>query len=605
MNQYLNITAYSFLYLFMAVLFFVYTIKNRLDILAVGMVCYVVYTMYCFFGYGIAGFYRPKLSATLYWLVFTQMAMLLVFTSRKRRKDGTKYLEQPGRCELTGEEAVKENKRVTLAFELYTAVIVFFALINMIPLGLSGFAQGKANVWENTNVLYIVSLYGAYPSFIYGLYAKKKRIWIPAFLIECGIFFAGSRAFLATMIVMFLCERGVAMWRKKQNNRSVFILGALAICFLLMYRTIDKSLLEGNLRDALRILSQPETWLKALEFNEPRVIIANYDYSITSGIRLPAGDVIYRIIDIVPGMTRLFPIKLQYPEYFSDWLTESVHGSTGVGGSFWGESYAMWGLVGVVLFTALWIAWLRRANNHLDHHRPYSSFVVALGTYHAWYINRLDFNRVGQSIKVMLLCFLIWACFYLVLGGELRIGKKIRIKLCKPLMGIIEILWGKTGKPVVDYVSRKWLQITSPARRISSRIKAFGKSKGMQNALAVGRRIRAATGAVLGKIWSWICAPGRKFCRWLSGKIRPCREAVSKKAQDKVIAPCRSVLRKAADVIVTPIGVLTFTIGTGLGYIGRPVGRFLGKIFRFICNKFVDLCAKIETKLIEKTCQEQ
>ena len=600
MNQYLNITAYSFLYLFMAVLFFVYTIKNRLDILAVGMVCYVVYTMYCFFGYGIAGLYRPKLSATLYWLVFTQMAMLLVYTSRKRRKDGPQYLKKPERCALPDEEAVNENKRVTVAFELYTAVIVFFALINMIPLGFSGFTQGKAIVWENVNVLYIVSLYGAYPSFIYGLYTKKKRIWIPALLIECGIFFAGSRAFLATMIVMFLCERGVAMWRKKQNNRSVFILGALAICFLLIYRTIDKNVLEGNLRDALHTLSMPKTWLKALEFNEPRVIIANYDYCITSGIQLPFGDIIYRIIDIVPGMTRLVPIKLQYPQYFSDWLTASVHGSAGVGGSFWGESYAMWGPVGVILFTAIWMVWLRLANNHLDHHRPYSSFVVALGTYHAWYINRLDFNRVGQSIKVMFLCFLIWAFFYLVLGGELKIGKKIRIKLCKPLLGIIEILWNKTGKPVVDRINKEWMRTTSPFREKTERIKKLRETKTAQRGLALAQNIWVA----IGKAWRVIAAPGKKFGKWLCRNLSACCNRVLTKVQPIFIAPCKKVSRKVVKfidcIILTPIGGIIFALERVGECIGVPVGRLISKAYGIISNIFVNICAKIERKLLNE-----
>jgi len=313
-------------------------------------------------------------------------------------------------------------------------------------------------------------------------------------------------------------------------------------------------------------------------------------------------DVIYRIIDVVPGMTALFPIELGYPEYFSDWLTESVHGSAGVGGSFWGESYAMWGPVGVVLFTALWMVWLRFANNHLDHHKPYSSFVIALATYHAWYINRLDFNRVGQSIKVMFLCFLIWSCFYLMLGGELKIGKRIRIKLCKPLRGIIRLLWNKFGKPVVDYVIGAWMRITDPARRMIKRVKKRCSFAAMRYVLAFARKIRTLILLVLNKIWNVISAPGKKCCKWLGGKMSPYCASVLAKAQDWFITPCRSFVSKIIAIvdslIVVTVGGLAFSIGTGLKKIWTPVAGLLRKVFRIICNIFVNICAVIEAKLI-------
>jgi len=170
------------------------------------------------------------------------------------------------------------------------------------------------------------------------------------------------------------------------------------------------------------------TWLEALEFNEPRVIIANYDYALTSGIRLPLGDVIYRIIDFVPGLPSLIPIDLAYPEYFSDWLFTELQGSAGVGGTIWGEAHAMMGIVGVILFTCIWMQFVGLANKHLNYHKPYSSFLIAEGTYLAWYINRLDFNRVGQSVKITLLCFLLWLGIYFLLGGEIKAGKKFRLQ---------------------------------------------------------------------------------------------------------------------------------------------------------------------------------
>lgn len=425
MSEYLNITVYSIVYIAIVFSVFLYTIRNRLDLLCVGLVCYVVYSMYCFFGYGISGFYRPKLSVYLYFLVYFQIVAIFAFTFFVRKKDKLIYNYQKETQSIFD----AEDMTLTKSFYIYTAVISLFALINIIPLGVSGFSEGKANVWENTNVLYIVSLYGAYPAFAYGVHNRRKLIWIPCLLIELTIFFAGSRAFVATLMIIYLCERGVMLWKKKQENFGVFLLGVCAIIFLLIYRMIDRSVMQGDIKNVFATLSNPEMWLKALEFNEPRVIIANYDYVITSGIRLPVSDIMYRILDFIPGMTKIVPFQLKYPEYFSTWLMEEVNGSTGVGGTFWGESFAMFGVFGIILFTFLWLCFIRTANIHLNYHKPYSSFIVALGAYWAWYINRLDFNRVGQSFKVMLLCFLIWGGIYLLVGGTLPYGSKFKLPI--------------------------------------------------------------------------------------------------------------------------------------------------------------------------------
>lgn len=425
MSEYLNITGYSIVYLLLVVAIFLYTIRNRLDILCVSAVCFIVYSMYCFFGYGISGQYRPALSPKLYFLVYLQLFLIMAYILLRRFREDRGRLPLVGACPVAPREDVSGDPLLTRSFYIYTAVIVLFALINVVKVGVSGFVQGKAVVWEKSNILYIISLYGAFPSFAYGIHTHRKGIWIPSLLVELTIFFAGSRAFAATLIIIYLCDRGVAMWKKRKRNLEIFLLGAAAIVFLLIYRAVDEAVMAGDLASVIRTLCSPEAWLNALEFNEPRVIIANYDYALTTDIRLPFGDVLYRILDFVPGLANLFPIQLEYPSYFSDWLFSQLQASAGVGGTIWGESHAILGVAGVILATVLWMLFVGFSDKHLDHHKPYSSFVIGLGTYLAWYINRLDYNRVGQSIKVLLLCLLIWAGIYFLLGGEIRLGDRL------------------------------------------------------------------------------------------------------------------------------------------------------------------------------------
>ena len=424
---------YSIVYIILAVFLLLYSLCNRLDLVCIASVCYIVYSMYCIPGIGISGLYRPNLSSTLYYSVYAQLIIIIIFVVYFRHVMKRKAAIA-NKQKMTGYSDVNRGGSTRLlkkAFELYTLIIVIFSVTNIASIGWNSFSDGKSVVWEQTNIWYLISLYGAWPSFAYGIHTNNKKVWIPSLLVELTIFFAGSRAFTATIIIIFLCEKGTILWEKRKSYVKIYILGAIGVLFLLLYRMVDTFIMAGDISGAINTLSNPQTWLTALEFNEPRVIIANYDYSITSGIQLPIGDVIYRLIDFIPGLTKIFNIKLEYPEYYSTWLMEQVHGSAGVGGSIWGESYAMMGFIGIIIFTLIWLAFINLCNKHLDYHTSYSYFIVALGIYLAWYINRLDFNRVGQSCKVMLFCFLMWALIYLIMGGIIRIGKfgfRIRLK---------------------------------------------------------------------------------------------------------------------------------------------------------------------------------
>lgn len=422
---------YSIIYLVLSMLIMVFVIRSKLDILSIGAVCFIVYTIYCIPGIGISGFYRPTLSPQLYYLVYMQLILIFAFVyTNKQKVINAEPVPSSRKIVLSYNDIdVSTDKTLTDSFVIYTCVMVFFLLVNLISIGIFGLAAGKEFVWQRTNILYIICLYGAFPSFVYGIHTRNKWIWLPSIIIELTIFFAGSRAFLATLIIIFLLEQGANLWEKRENNKMIFLAGAIAVVFLLIYRMIDQQIMQGDIEGAFITLSKSETWIKALEFNEPRVIIANYDYVLTSGLRLPFSDIIYRFLDIIPGLTSLIPIRLEYPEYFSTWLSDQVNSSAGVGGTIWGESYAMFGVIGVFTFTLIWLQFLKVSNEYLKHHKKYSSFVISIGTYLAWYINRLDYNRVFQAIKVTIFCFLIWSVIYIALGGDLVLGKyRIRVR---------------------------------------------------------------------------------------------------------------------------------------------------------------------------------
>ena len=419
-------TTNSLIYIILAVAVIIAIMRGKIDLISVCGACYILYTMYCIYGYGIAGFYRPKLSPKLYHYVYAQLLIILIYVVIKNYRD--KKAKRKTRLYVQQADEAENKRAMDLSFYAYTAVIAAFAFINIARVGLSRFASGKANVWSSTNIFYIISLWGAFVSFAYGIHNKKRIIWIVSLVIELSIFFAGSRAFTASLIVIFLAEYGSTLWKNRTKNIYLYILAIAAVLFMIVYRTVDKQIMAGNISGALESLKNPEVWATALEFNEPRVIIANYDYAFTSGIRLPASDVVYRIIDFVPGATKLIPIKLSYPEFFSDWLRVQENASGGVAGTIWGESYAMLGPIGLLGATWLWLFLMDMCNRHLKYPGGHSYFLVGLGAYLSWYISRLDYNRVGQICKVLLLCYLIWGFFYMMLGGSIEFfGVKLKI----------------------------------------------------------------------------------------------------------------------------------------------------------------------------------
>lgn len=416
-------TVYSFIFIVFACILLFYTITNKLDLIAITTVCFIVYAIYLVKGIGISGFYRPHLSSELYYLVYSQMFIIFIFIFLERRQ--SEVLSNNESNSISIKDELKTDKDtsniLSKSFYVYTTIMLLFAASNILRVGPSIFLSGKANVWSQTDILYLISLYGVFPSFAYGIHYKKTYIWLTSILISLTIFIAGSRAFTATLIIIFLLEKGREMWQKGTSNIRIYVIGAIAVVFLLIYRMIDVMIMNGDISGIINTLADPATWKVALEFNEPRVIIANYDYAITSGVRLPIGDIVYRFIDFIPGLTKIIPINLKYPEYFSTWLRAEVNGSGGVGGSIWGESYAMFGFIGVVSFTIIFMSFIRKTNKHLSFEKHYSGFIIALGTYLGWYINRLDFNRVAQATKIMFLCFIIWAVVFLIVGGKLKV----------------------------------------------------------------------------------------------------------------------------------------------------------------------------------------
>ena len=138
-------TIYSWIYIILSIMVIIAIMKGKIDLISVCGACYILYTMYCIFGIGIAGFYRPRLSHKLYYYVYCQLLIIFFYLVWKNYRDKTEIKNSLENAHSV--ESIKESRAMKLSFIAYTCVIAAFSFVNMARIGFSGFASGKANVW--------------------------------------------------------------------------------------------------------------------------------------------------------------------------------------------------------------------------------------------------------------------------------------------------------------------------------------------------------------------------------------------------------------------------------------------------------------------------
>ena len=95
--------------------------------------CFIVYSIYCIPGIGISGYYRPKLSHELYYLIYLQIFIIFIFLfiTRAAEKGKTiKFIKNNYLFEQKKETDVQYPKILDTSFYIYTTIMVVFAVIN-------------------------------------------------------------------------------------------------------------------------------------------------------------------------------------------------------------------------------------------------------------------------------------------------------------------------------------------------------------------------------------------------------------------------------------------------------------------------------------------
>lgn len=414
-------------YIILCILIIWEAVHSKIDYVSIAAGSFLLYSSNCIIGevwVPQSGYfaYYSSINFKTYLLICTQMLIILFFLHLKRCR--IKLVFGKKTREYSDKVVSQEGMSPANGNKIYWIVILLIALSSIIynlifVVGISTFFSyiGKGDISEKTSFLFSLSIWGGLVCFFHFYLTKKKTGTIVSAMIILISVLLGSRAYIAAAFVGILIIKSFGWVQKSKNetgrkkNIHILLLAILMLMFLIIYKLIYKEIRAGDFAAALTVLSNPLTWINLFDIDELRIVCANYNYTIENQIQLPIMDVIARVVSIVPFVNDFVPTE--YPIRFSTILQDRMNTTYGLANNFWGETYAMGGVLFVLFLTIAWIIFIDRLNEKAKISK--SPFIITVVSYLSFYIHRLDWTQVMGCLKLVLIFCLIKVIFDLLL----------------------------------------------------------------------------------------------------------------------------------------------------------------------------------------------
>lgn len=405
----------------------VIVLMRRLDLFSVAAVCLMVYNFYCTTNYvwiashekaGV-NYYEAFIDPRVYGIVIAQvviMILVILWHDRPNRKH----------VRVTSGEDSRKSKYTTAQLDkifMYAGVIsLLIMLSNIATIGVKGLSASKSEVWAQTNVLYITGLWVAMAVFAYAMKSKQRKyLWLslPQILVHL---FIGSRAYFAVVVIIALvCWSSDKPFTLKRNT-LIIVVAFFGMMGIMLYKQVYEEVKAGDLAAIIAILQDPETYNWILRWGEPRIVLANFNYVVTSGLTLSPEEIVGRIITVIPFLNDFFPIN-ERNLLLSTVVIGDLNSSYGLASNIWGEFYCIGSYPLVAAMYFLWL-WLVSLGNRMVTSKSWTScFILPLMAYFAFYIHRMDFVKVLGNVKMDLFAMIVWWMAACVVVGYIAIGR--------------------------------------------------------------------------------------------------------------------------------------------------------------------------------------
>lgn len=415
-------------YVFIAasILMLIKVALRKPDFYSVGIVCHILYNIHCatgrvfITGPGIIGhyYYYSIINRRAYFIVLLQMLMLFVFVTYHDLHHHNEK-NNPLICD-------KYNEETEYALFLLLCLIAWaIMLYNITRIGVSNLNANKSYIWTRISSLYTTSCWMGMAIFTYSIKKKKYLLAIAGAMPVLLHFFFGSRAYFATLCILFLVLNSGQIKNSLVKNVKLYILGALGVIFILAYKRVYMAMRMGDFAGAMRVFTNPDTYAYVFRMGEPRIVLTHLNYIIDNNIKLGWKDLADRLISVIPFAGNLIGEGSYQP--VSTLLRESYGSDSGLASNIWGEFYAIGSYPLVMIMFVFWLRILKWGNTLIKREDWTSNFCMPLVGYFSFYIHRMDFVKAMGNAKRVLLAMIIFLLVSVVVthNSKLYVSRRI------------------------------------------------------------------------------------------------------------------------------------------------------------------------------------
>lgn len=387
-------------------------IKKDIDFVSVFAISFILYSSNCAIGtvrIGQAGVgYQGMILFETYEIICMQLFIILFYLWKK---DTFRFNTIKNIRIHFPRFSKRSNKNdfywisMALVSTSYIIFVIFF------DIGVSTFFSytHKVEIMEKISIFFGLSIWGGMIGFFHFIMMKKKRL---AFISSAGViasFLLGSRAYIACACIGLLIFWSFNCAEKINNHGRLKVIlgGMLLFLVMVIYKLIYQEVRAGDLFAIVDILSNPDTWVNAINIAELRIVCTHYNYIVENQIALPSTDVVARLSSIIPFLNHYVPSV--YPIRFSALLMMKMNAVHGLASNFWGEVFAMGGRVAVFFSTIISLVVIEYMSKKVRDEK--SPFMMIAVSYLSFYIHRLDWTQVMGCLKMTIMFYFVKLLF--------------------------------------------------------------------------------------------------------------------------------------------------------------------------------------------------
>lgn len=405
------------IYFVLCVILLIDVFKTRINLMSLAKLSFIFYTSSCLLGNvwierGIGDvYYSSQIGSKTYLLIYLQMLIFIVFAKVSIFNIKIKHNKK---LFVTDNNFISNIDLRCLDIISIISIIIFLYNIYF-TVGFNNILSGahKSDIINQTNFLFSFSIWGILISFVYSFKYSKKNILFLSSICLLVILLIGIRSYPVIAILCVVIIKSNEVKKILKNNLKWFIIIFILFVFAMVYKEIYRYVRLMDIDKIIETILNYNIFEDILSNPESRITFTLYDYVVSNNYKISLYDSLIRLFSLIPGVNNIFQSDL--PIRFSEIARDILFGTSyGLGGSFWGETYAMFGTIGVIIVTYIWIKIIKYGDKLLLSNNKYYCFFSIILIYISFYIHRLDWVQVFGGVKSIIFWFVIY-CFLKIL----------------------------------------------------------------------------------------------------------------------------------------------------------------------------------------------